>query len=123
YPTIFAFALEILPIQGSAVPCEHVFSSSAQTDTDRRNNAAPELMEALQMLKFSIKKGRGLDFTAGISREAELALMELDMAETRLVPEDMMGFNTFLQMLLDTHYIVFIIISFQLLQCSRSSSH
>ncbi|KAJ6462897.1 hypothetical protein C8R45DRAFT_841346 [Mycena sanguinolenta] len=61
-------------------------------------------MEALQMLKFSIKKGRRLDFTAGISREAELALMESDMAETGLVPEDTTGFNTFLQTLLDTQY-------------------
>ena len=86
------------------MPCERVFSSSAQTDTDRRNNTAPELMEALQMLKFSIKKGRGLNFTAGTSREAELALLELDMAESGLVPEDTTGFSTFLQTLLDIEY-------------------
>jgi hypothetical protein len=104
YPTVFAFALDILPIQGSAVPCERVFSSSAQTDTNRRNNIAPGLMEALQMLKFSIKKGRGLNFTAGTSREAELDLMELVMADTGLVPEDTNGFNTFLQSLLEAEY-------------------
>jgi hypothetical protein len=54
YPTIFAMAVDLLAIQGSAVPCERVFSSSAKTDTARRNNISPELMEALQMLKFSV---------------------------------------------------------------------
>ncbi|KAJ7472383.1 hypothetical protein B0H11DRAFT_1729332, partial [Mycena galericulata] len=72
--------------------------------TNRCNNIGPELMEALQMLKFSIKKGRGLNFTAGTSREAELALMELDMAESGLVPEDATGFSTFLQTLLNAEY-------------------
>ncbi|KAJ7142835.1 hypothetical protein C8R44DRAFT_548766, partial [Mycena epipterygia] len=52
YPTLFAFTLDILLIQGSAVPCKHVFFLSAETETDRRSNIAPGLMEALQMLKF-----------------------------------------------------------------------
>ncbi|KAJ7480135.1 hypothetical protein B0H11DRAFT_1725246, partial [Mycena galericulata] len=43
-------------IQGSAVPCKRVFSSSAQTDTDRRNIIGPELMEALQMLNSPSRK-------------------------------------------------------------------
>ncbi|KIJ08652.1 hypothetical protein PAXINDRAFT_88558, partial [Paxillus involutus ATCC 200175] len=30
YPTIFAIALDHLPIQASAVPCEQIFSSSAE---------------------------------------------------------------------------------------------
>ncbi|KZT18614.1 hypothetical protein NEOLEDRAFT_1021773, partial [Neolentinus lepideus HHB14362 ss-1] len=51
YPTIFKLAMDILPIQGSAVPCERVFSSGKETVTDRRNRLSPELMEALQMLK------------------------------------------------------------------------
>ena len=38
----------------------------------RRSRIKPELMEALQMLKFSVKKGRGLDFTTGLGWEAEL---------------------------------------------------
>jgi hypothetical protein len=54
--------MDYLPIQASAVPCERVFSSSAETDTKKRNRIKPELMEALQVLKFALKKTR-LDFT------------------------------------------------------------
>jgi hypothetical protein len=53
--------MDYLPIQPSAVPCERVFSSSAETDTKKRNRISPALMEALQMVKFSLKKER-LDF-------------------------------------------------------------
>ncbi|KZT27526.1 hypothetical protein NEOLEDRAFT_1033999, partial [Neolentinus lepideus HHB14362 ss-1] len=72
YPTIFKLALDILPIQGSAVPCECVFSSAKETTTDRRSRISPELMEVLQMLKFSIRHGRHLDFMEGLSKEAEI---------------------------------------------------
>lgn len=64
HPTLFAVALDYLPIQASAVPCERVFSSSAETDTKRRNRIHPVLMEALQMVKFSLKQQR-LNFTEG----------------------------------------------------------
>ncbi|KAJ6626454.1 hypothetical protein B0H10DRAFT_1696254, partial [Mycena sp. CBHHK59/15] len=74
-PTIFVLAIDILPIQGSAVPSECIFSSSAETDTIRHNHTAPDLKEALQMLKFSVKKGRGLNFMVGTSRDEEIALM------------------------------------------------
>jgi len=57
-------AMDYLPIQASAVPCEHVFSSSAETDTKHQNHISPLLMESLQMLKFNLKKDR-LDFMAG----------------------------------------------------------
>ena len=50
--TWFAMALDYLPIQASAVPSERIFSSSAQTDTARRNRIKLILMESLQMLKF-----------------------------------------------------------------------
>jgi hAT family C-terminal dimerisation region len=63
FPTLFAIAMDYLPIQASAVPCERVFSSSAETDTKKRNRIKPELMEALQILKFALKKER-LTFTA-----------------------------------------------------------
>lgn len=67
-------ALDYLPIQASSVPSERVFSSSAETDTKRRNRIKPELMEALQMLKFSLK-GQRLDFGAGaVSSEGSLAI-------------------------------------------------
>ena len=55
--------MDYLPIQASAVPCERVFSSSAETDSKKRNRLGPALMEALQILKFSLKKSH-LDFTA-----------------------------------------------------------
>ena len=57
-------AMDYLPIQVSAVPCERVFSSSAETGTKKRNHISPLLMEALQMLKFCLKKDR-LNFLAG----------------------------------------------------------
>jgi hAT family C-terminal dimerisation region len=56
-------AMDYLPIQASAVPCERIFSSSAETDMKKRNRISPLLMEALQMLKFYLKKDR-LNFTA-----------------------------------------------------------
>jgi hypothetical protein len=63
FPTLFAMAMDYLPIQASAVPCERIFSSSAKTDTKRRNCISPPLMEALQMLKSYLKKEH-LNFTA-----------------------------------------------------------
>jgi len=57
-------AMDYLPVQASAVPCECIFSSSAKMDTKRRNRISPLLMEALQMLKFHLKKMH-LNFTDG----------------------------------------------------------
>ncbi|KIJ59146.1 hypothetical protein HYDPIDRAFT_57799, partial [Hydnomerulius pinastri MD-312] len=57
-------AMDYLPIQASAIPCERVFSLSAETDTKKHNRISPILMEALQMLKFSHKQDR-LNFTKG----------------------------------------------------------
>jgi hypothetical protein len=69
-------AMDYIPIQASAVPCERVFSSSKETITSRRNRIKPELMEALQMLKYYLKKKR-MDFTAGwMSKEEDLSLEE-----------------------------------------------
>lgn len=67
-------AMDYLPIQASAVPCERVFSSSAETDTRRRNRISSLLMEALQMLKFYFKKER-LNFTK------DWAVTEKEMTE------------------------------------------
>jgi hypothetical protein len=71
-PTFFDMSLDYLPIQASAVPSERVFSSSAETDTKKRNRIAPALMEALQLLKFGLKKDR-LNFTSSwITPESEM---------------------------------------------------
>ena len=55
-------AMDYLPIQALAIPCEHIFSLSTKTDTKRRNHIGPLMMEALQMLKFHLKKSH-LNFT------------------------------------------------------------
>ena len=49
-------------------------------------------MEALQMLKFSVKQGQGLDFTSGTSKESEIMDLELMINEQVSVPEDINGF-------------------------------
>jgi hypothetical protein len=54
FPTIFAIAMDYLPIQASSVPCEQAFLSSSETDMVRQNCISPILMEALQMLKFAV---------------------------------------------------------------------
>src|SRR6266436_5868406 len=64
FPTLFKIALDYLPIQASSVPCEQVFSSAKETDTLKCNRIHPVLMEALQTLKFSLKKER-FNFTCG----------------------------------------------------------
>jgi hypothetical protein len=65
FPTIFAIAMDYLPIQASSVPCGRAFSSSSETDTVRRNRISPILMEALQMLKFAVRN-TPIDFTSDI---------------------------------------------------------
>jgi hAT family C-terminal dimerisation region len=56
--------MDYLPVQATSVPCERVFSSAKETDTKKRNRMSPLLMEALQLLKFALKKER-LDFIDG----------------------------------------------------------
>lgn len=60
---MFNVALDILPVQASAVSCERMFSSSKETCTLRRNLLSPALLEVLQVLKHIFKEGR-LDFTS-----------------------------------------------------------
>lgn len=84
--------MDILPIQGSAVPCERVFSSAKETMAACRNRISPELMEALQMLKFSVSKGRGLSFTDGLDKDSEIMEVEKQATDEVRTPEDMMVF-------------------------------
>ncbi len=68
--------MDILPIQASSVPCERVFSSSKETITARRNALSPHLVEALQLLKFATKQGRGISFIEGLEEDEELTELE-----------------------------------------------
>jgi hypothetical protein len=89
--------LDILAIQGSSVPCERVFSSSKETITLRRNKLAPETIEALQLLKFSLRSKSVLDFTAGTRKEDEEVLIEQWIAERSVAPEDIHAYVDFLK--------------------------
>lgn len=60
--------------------------------TARCNRISPELMEALQMLKFSLMKGQGLNFTAGTSKSEELDEMETRQSLETSIPDDMVAF-------------------------------
>jgi hypothetical protein len=78
HPTFFAISLDYLPIQASAVPSKRAFSSSAKTDMKKHNHINLVLMEALQMLKFALKKSC-LNFTEGwITVESEMQDQEPD---------------------------------------------
>ena len=79
FPTLFAIAMDYLPIQASSVPCERVFLSSSETDTKKRNRIGPTLMEALQMLKYHLKKTR-LDYCAHWTL-SHASLVEDDVVE------------------------------------------
>jgi hypothetical protein len=64
--------MDIIPIQASSVPCERVFSSGKETMAPQRRQISACLMESLQMLKFSIRKGWPLNFTEGLKWHDEL---------------------------------------------------
>ena len=57
YPVWSHIAHNYLPIQGSAVPCKHRFSSAGITGMDCRNRLAPKTFEALQILKSAYADG------------------------------------------------------------------
>ena len=87
--------MDILPVQAFSVPCERVFSSSKETITARRNSLSPQLVEALQLLKFLTKQGRGMSFTQGWDKEKEVA--NLVRREEEQPVEDMYSFLHSLQ--------------------------
>lgn len=60
--------------------------------TLRRNRISAELMEALQMLKYSYGDGHELNFMAGLSPAEECARLEGLTEDQSCIPEDMTGF-------------------------------
>ncbi|KAG1746323.1 hypothetical protein EDB19DRAFT_1631662 [Suillus lakei] len=56
------------------------------------NCLSPELMEALQILKFSIRHGRGLNFSEGTDRATVLQEMEMSTSDATSIPEDIAAF-------------------------------
>lgn len=77
--------MDVLPVQASAVACERVFSSSKETCTLRRSRILPKLMEALQMLKYSVKYRRLAFHDDLIAKECDYTLEGLtDNAITEL---------------------------------------
>ncbi|KAF5342876.1 hypothetical protein D9758_016086 [Tetrapyrgos nigripes] len=64
--------MDILPVQGSSVSSERVFSSAGEDTTKRHSWMHHDLMEALQMLKFSLKRGTPINFTVGMKAEEEI---------------------------------------------------
>jgi len=82
---VFKVALDVLPVQASAVPCERVFSSSKETCVLRRSLLSAGMLEVLQVLKH-LYKGERLDFTLywiakeddySIEKATEAAINEL----------------------------------------------
>ncbi|KAF7971208.1 hypothetical protein HWV62_21904 [Athelia sp. TMB] len=77
YPLLFCLAVDVLPVQASAVPCERVFSSSKLTDESHRSNLSPFTMEMLQILKYRFRAER-LTFTDGlVSDTRELSVIDV----------------------------------------------
>ena len=85
--------MDILPIQGTSVPCEHVYSASKETARARRNHLGPKIMEATQILKIHAKQE--IYFSAGINsydKEAELEGKE-EGASVEDIKAYLMGIN------------------------------
>jgi hypothetical protein len=80
---LYKVALDILPAQASAVPCERVFSSSKETCTVRRNRLSPALLEVLQILKFLFKQER-LNFSEDWVAKEEDYTIEGEVTENAI---------------------------------------
>ena len=86
-------AMDILAIQGSTVPCEHVFSSGKKTMSVHYSWIKYDLMEALQILKYSLSHNCKLNFTAGTGQSDKLKKLEdFDFIDSA-IPEDLMAFQ------------------------------
>jgi hypothetical protein len=92
---MYAMALDYIPIQASAVPCERIFSSGKETLTTRRSRISQEL----KILKFAFKHNQKLSFTAGTDMESEINAMEGDIIAQSNVPEEVHSFIAMLRTL------------------------
>jgi hypothetical protein len=84
FPSIFAMALDYLPIQAASIPCERIFSSSAETDTSCHSRLSPVMFEALQMLKYDYK----LALQGKLELEEELEEKDVEELTTRLFGDE-----------------------------------
>jgi hAT family C-terminal dimerisation region len=85
YPTLALIALDVLPIQASSVPCEHLFSSSKQVATDRRACLGSKRFEEILMMK-SVWHGSIADWASIYSNQVE----EVDLVDYKdLLQADM----------------------------------
>ena len=93
--------MDYFPIQATLVPCECVFSLAKEMDTTKQNWVSPVLMEALQLLKFSLKKEQ-LNFINGwstsevamsgeLSKSSEVHLSSLFSGDPDTVMDDMLN--------------------------------
>jgi hypothetical protein len=80
--------MDLIPIQGTSVPCERVFSASKETARARRNHLGPKIMEATQILKFQARQE--LSFTEGLKEQDEVA--ELEGVEEAVPVEDLRAY-------------------------------
>ena len=81
--------MDYLSIQASSVPRKQVFSLARETNTKKRNQISLALMEALQMLKFLLKKEH-LNFMASWKME-ESEMLRGSRMEKGSQPEIMLG--------------------------------
>ena len=74
HPLLFPVALDVLPVQASAVSCERIFSSSKETCALRCSLLSASTLEVLQFLK-QLYKDKHLQFVSHlIAKEDDYAI-------------------------------------------------
>ena len=74
HPLLFPIALNVLPVQASAVPCERNFSSSKETCALQRSLLSASTLEVLQVLK-QLYKEEHLQFVSHlVAKEDDYAI-------------------------------------------------
>jgi hypothetical protein len=94
---VFRAGLTYLAIQGSEVPCERAFSAGKETITDRRSRLSADMVEALLILQFSLRRGNSISFTAGWDRQSEITALEQLMEHNTLLLDDPNSYKDYLE--------------------------